>query len=422
MSSRVRSSRAASASKPSKQQLRPALTESEDEGELSDQEQRTKARLSARHHDMEQHTDSSAEEDVDSDADDDRAGSHAAAAAGPSSAAAARGKQSSSKKRPAGVAFKDAVSLLPADLDEAMIKRTLQQLQPRNRMQKQALLRGYRAQFSHWRLLLRQHFSLLFYGFGSKQALLEQFAQEMLTDGGVLACYGHQPGMSSKQLLQAVAGALTHRSCKGSSHSELLRMICAEPACRKLYVIVHNIDGPGLRGAEEQLWLSRLSQAPAVHLIASIDHVNAALLWDNRTAAAFKWLWLDVTSYAAYKAETSSALPILTSCKQSAAKRGAATVLSSLVSSAREVFKLLAGQQLEDPEAPGLSFPALLKLVRERFILNSEQALKSVLVEFKDHELIKLRMGPDGAEVMFVPMEPDVLRNALTEMEEGAAA
>jgi hypothetical protein len=69
----------------------------------------------------------------------------------------------------------------------------------------------------------------------------------------------------------------------------------------------------GLCALEEQLWLSRLSQAPAVHLIASIDHVNAALLWDNRTAAAFKWLWLDVTSYAAYKSETSNALPILTS-------------------------------------------------------------------------------------------------------------
>jgi hypothetical protein len=51
--------------------------------------------------------------------------------------------------------------------------------------------------------------------------------------------------MNSKQVLQAVAGALTHRSCKGCSHSELLRMICAEPACRQLYVIVHNIDGPG---------------------------------------------------------------------------------------------------------------------------------------------------------------------------------
>ncbi|KAF6258564.1 origin recognition complex subunit 2-domain-containing protein [Scenedesmus sp. NREL 46B-D3] len=369
------------------------------------------------------------DDDVDDDAAaDDRTGSHAAAAAGPSSAAAAaaaagaQGKQSSCKKRAAGVAFKDAASLLPGDLDEAIIKRTLQQLQPRNRMQKQALLQGYRAQFSHWRMLLRQHFSLLYYGFGSKQALLEQFAQEALTDGGVLACYGHQPGLNSKQVLQAVAGALTHRSCKGCSHSELLRMICAEPSCRKLYVVLHNIDGPGLRAQEEQLWLSRLSQAPAVHLLASIDHVNAALLWDNRTAAAFKWLWLDVTSYATYKAETSSTLPILTSCKQSAAKRGAATVLSSLVSSAREVFKLLAGQQLEDPEAPGVSFPALLRMVRERFITNSEHALKSVLTEFRDHELIKLRMGPDGAEVMYVPMEPDVLRNALTEMEEGAAA
>lgn len=50
-----------------------------------------------------------------------------------------------------------------------------------------------------------------------------------------------------------------------------------------------------------------------MRLIASIDHVNAALLWDNRTAAAFKWLWLDVTSYASYEAETSSMLPILTS-------------------------------------------------------------------------------------------------------------
>eukprot|EP00882_Tetradesmus_deserticola_P010029 GHRQ01010596.1.p1 GENE.GHRQ01010596.1~~GHRQ01010596.1.p1 ORF type:complete len:199 (+),score=98.09 GHRQ01010596.1:202-798(+) len=178
----------------------------------------------------------------------------------------------------------------------------------------------------------------------------------------------------------------------------------------------------GLHAPEEQLWLSRLSQAPAVHLLASIDHVNAALLWDNRTAAAFNWLWLDVTSYAAYKAETSSMLPILTSCKQSAAKRGAVTVLSSLVSSAREVFKLLAGEQLEDPDAPGISFPALLRMVRECFITNSEHALKSVLTEFRDHELIKLRMGPDGAEVMYVPMEPDVLRNALAEMEEGVAA
>lgn len=73
------------------------------------------------------------------------------------------------------------------------------------------------------------------------------------------------------------------------------------------------LTSAGLRSPEEQLWLSRLAQAPAVHLIASIDHTNAALLWDNRIAAAFKWLWVEATSYASYGAETSNVIPILTS-------------------------------------------------------------------------------------------------------------
>eukprot|EP00878_Enallax_costatus_P031657 GHUV01034629.1.p1 GENE.GHUV01034629.1~~GHUV01034629.1.p1 ORF type:complete len:408 (+),score=68.47 GHUV01034629.1:167-1225(+) len=254
-------------------------------------------------------TESSRSDDGDRVAED-RANSHAAAAAGPSSKAAAAGKGS---KRAASVAFKDAVSLLPANMDEEMLHRTLQRLQPRNRMQKQSLLQSYRQHFSHWRFLLRQHFSLLLYGFGSKINLLELFAKEALTDGGVMAVYGHQPNMSAKQILAAVASALTHRSCKTSSHSELMGLINSEPACRQLYVLIHNIDGPGLRSPDEQLWLSRLAQAPAVHLIASIDHVNAALLWDNRISAALKWLWLEATSYASYEAETSNMLPILTS-------------------------------------------------------------------------------------------------------------
>ena len=48
------------------------------------------------------------------------------------------------------------------------------------------------------------------------------------------------------QVLQAVAGALTHRSCKSHSHSELLSLIVSEPPCRQLYVLLHNIDGPGV--------------------------------------------------------------------------------------------------------------------------------------------------------------------------------
>jgi hypothetical protein len=422
----------------------------------------------------------------------------------------------------------------------------------------------------------RQRFSLLFYGLGSKRALLESFADEALTDGGVLACDGLAAGVNSKQVLQAVASALTHRSCKSHSHSELLSLIVSEPPCRQLYVLLHNIDGPGglwchtcvesrtegtdmllclhackvqlracnssrclcaqacqghvmyrfcvalqrqaatpvlatypvcasacgmsqaglsccaclcvpagLRSGEEQLWLSRLSQAPAVRLVASVDHVNAALLWNSRVAAAFNWLWVDGTMYAGYDAETANVAPIITSkhtlgcnftgplllasiklcalerchissstrvvfvspedklvriglqrwliqcccflvlcagCKQSATKRGATTVLSTLVSNAREVFKVLAAQQLQDPTAAGVSYPMLLKVVRERYIMTGEQGLKSVLAEFRDHELIKFRAGPDGAEVMFIPMEPDMLQGALQEMQQADEA
>lgn len=87
-----------------------------------------------------------------------RSRSHAGAAPGPGSSAAAKAsgsKQKGSKKRAAAVAFMDAISLLPADLDVETIVRTRQQLQPRNRMQKQALLQGYRQQHDRWRFLLR---------------------------------------------------------------------------------------------------------------------------------------------------------------------------------------------------------------------------------------------------------------------------
>ncbi len=68
----------------------------------------------------------------------------------------------------------------------------------------------------------------------------------------------------------------------------------------------------GLRTAEDQLWLSRLAQCRAVHLLAAVDHANAALLWDRRAAMRFRWLWHDVTSYEHYDVETMHMPPILT--------------------------------------------------------------------------------------------------------------
>lgn len=44
-----------------------------------------------------------------------------------------------------------------------------------------------------------------------------------------------------------------------------------------VYLIVHNIDGPMLRGEKTQSALGQLASLPNLHLVASIDHINAPL-------------------------------------------------------------------------------------------------------------------------------------------------
>lgn len=58
---------------------------------------------------------------------------------------------------------------------------------------------------------------------------------------------GYQPGVNSKAVLAAAAAALSRRPARGAGHDDLLAAVQAEPAGRRLYVIVHSIDGPGAR-------------------------------------------------------------------------------------------------------------------------------------------------------------------------------
>ena len=59
----------------------------------------------------------------------------------------------------------------------------------------------------------------------------------------------------------------------------------------------------GLQAPETQQLLAELVQCPCIRLLASMDHVNAPLLWDRRTAARFNWAHFDATTYAPYHAE-----------------------------------------------------------------------------------------------------------------------
>ena len=54
----------------------------------------------------------------------------------------------------------------------------------------------------------REGFSLLFYGFGSKKALLESFARECLTDGGAVVFNGYMQSLNIREILLKVASLL----------------------------------------------------------------------------------------------------------------------------------------------------------------------------------------------------------------------
>lgn len=49
----------------------------------------------------------------------------------------------------------------------------------------------------------------------------------------------------------------------------------------RAFLLIHNIDGPALRTPQAQSVLSLLASIPQLSIVASIDHINAPMLWDN---------------------------------------------------------------------------------------------------------------------------------------------
>lgn len=205
-------------------------------------------------------------------------------------------------------------------------------------------------------------YSLLFYGYGSKRELLLQLGRSWTSDGACFAVEGQQPGLTARDVLVWAAAAAhgakpaAYRAYSADDLLELLR----RPDAARVYVIVHGIDGPGLRDPGAQAQLSRLAALPRCHLAASVDHVNAALLWSLQARDRFAWTWVHAPTLRPLTREVTAAgiPPLLLGRREEGAARGARVVLASLSRNARQVFRLLATCQLapdgEHGEAVGV--------------------------------------------------------------------
>lgn len=134
------------------------------------------------------------------------------------------------------------------------------------------------------------------YGFGSKKTLIEDFASTTLTEYSVLVVNGYLQSVNIKQVIVAVAELLRDQ-IKGKRKTTGSLSKVEQPFSSKsiedvfafldgsveeendsfVCVVIHNIDGPGLRDSDNQQLLARMAACSHVQIVASIDHVNASL-------------------------------------------------------------------------------------------------------------------------------------------------
>lgn len=138
----------------------------------------------------------------------------------------------------------------------------------------------YRQNFSKWLFTMNEGFNIMLHGLGSKRNLLQQFHQDVLSDQTVLVVNGFFPSLTIKDVLDSISVDILEMSVVSRNHHEVVDAIeetlNGSPDTH-IFLIVHNIDGAMLRNDRSQLVLSRLAKMDQIHLIASMDHINAPL-------------------------------------------------------------------------------------------------------------------------------------------------
>ncbi|KAL3054798.1 origin recognition complex subunit 2 [Trematomus bernacchii] len=288
----------------------------------------------------------------------------------------------------------------------------------------QQLYSKHRKHFSKWMLQLQLGFSVIVYGLGSKKSLLEDFRVSHLAQEIHLVVNGFFPSITLKSILNALTcEALEHEGSfrTPSDQIHFIAQTLKDSPDLHLYLIIHNIDGSMLRGEKTQSALGQLASLPNLHLVASLDHINAPLVWDQFKQSQFNWLWWECVSFQHYTEETSYENSLLVQQTGALALSSLTHVLRSLTPNARGIFKLLVNFQLENKDNPsytGLSFQDFYQRCRESFLVNSDLTLRTQLTEFRDHKLIRTRKGADGVEYLIVAVDPGTLMDFL-ENEEG---
>ncbi|KAF9482682.1 origin recognition complex subunit 2 [Pholiota conissans] len=322
--------------------------------------------------------------------------------------------------------------------------------------------------FSRFISELNEGFNILCYGLGSKRRTLNQFATSHCSKRGhVVVVNGFQPEFTLKDMLNSIEDIpdmqdLELPSANTEKQARRIYDFFANPKQKvHLYIIVHNADAAPFRAPKSKSILSLLAHNPRIHVIASIDHINAPLLWssseifsrkpdgvqaDATPSRGFAWLWHDLTTLRPYDVELAFAdRASLSGAHTGGARRkadalaaqnatamsetAASHILASVTQKAQKLFITLGTLQLEniknaddgastDLQQFGTTYDILFTIARENFYAHSEPAMRSLLGEFRDHNLIVSAPATTGSgELLWIPLRKERLANVLKELQ-----
>ena len=275
------------------------------------------------------------------------------------------------------------------------------------------LYKDYQKLYTYWSLLMSNNFNILLHGVGSKRQLIEEYRNHSLRGEAQLVINARS--ITLHQMLVTLDNVLQQKHGGFKSHTEHCQYVCQALADGKgperLFVVAHNIDG--LRNDTGQQCLALLARCPVVHVLASTDHVNGCLLWDQTMLSHFNWVWFDCSTFRDYRDDQ-----IIDYTQQHMSDDMAHTldsvnlVINTLTSNAQKIFELIATQQLDESQST-ITFQECYHKCRERFLVSSEQALTAQLTEFKDHKLITMSRSKDGNQEIRITLDSDLLKQFL---------
>ena len=293
----------------------------------------------------------------------------------------------------------------------------------------------HRQQFTQWKYEVDNGYNILLFGYGSKRALIEAFGREELAEEmSVLVINGYFPTLSLDSILGQILQHIAPKVTITGDKLNLIQYHLSQP----LAILVHSLDSPVLRQPKNQQILSTLASNKHITIIASVDHINAPLLFDSLKSSRYNFLWHDATTFTPYRTELSFDTTTFLSGGTSATSSvgglaGIKAVLTNLTTNARALYKLLLQHQLplhgesNEPgtQDQGITFAQLRQLCARKILpLANPATLRGLLGEFFDHGLVVRNdgRGSGGAggnkgrgagEILFAPFGKNVVSEVL---------